>query len=93
VKAATPTELSDAGANSSPSGPAWTAGINPPGSGSSNAPGTGATLAGAIGAGAAAASWPGVRGPCRSRIETVESKRKAITPADTTMSGTVLPAG
>jgi hypothetical protein len=52
-----------------------------------------ATRPDATGAAAAPASWPGGRGPCPSRTETVESKRKAIAPADTTMSGTALPAG
>jgi hypothetical protein len=102
VKAATPMDSGGSGASSSLTGsPAWTAGINPPGSGSGNPPGTGDTLAdatladaaGAACAAAAPASWPGALGPGRSRAETVESKRKAIAPADTTMSGTVLPAG
>ena len=52
-----------------------------------------ATRPDATGAAAAPASWPGGRGPCPSRTETGESKRKAIAPADTTMSGTALPAG
>ena len=35
----------------------------------------------------------GSRGMCNTWMETAESARKAIAPADSTMTGTVLPAG
>src|SRR6266567_7827354 len=37
--------------------------------------------------------WVAVRGVGRTRIETVEKSRKAIAPPESTMTGTVLPAG
>ncbi len=37
--------------------------------------------------------WLAVRGLCRTRMETVDRTRKAIAPAEITMTGTVLPAG
>lgn len=58
---------------------------------SRDAPGKGMALASAIG-GAPAGVSSAVRGR-RTWIETVESRRKAMAPPDSTMIGTVLPAG
>ncbi len=38
-------------------------------------------------------SWLSAGVGCSTRIETADSSRKAITPAETTMTGTALPAG
>lgn len=67
---------------------------HPPATGDDGEPATGSAMAGTEGAGNEGGSrWSVARGGCSTRIETVESSRKAIAPADTTMTGTVLPAG
>jgi len=58
--------------------------------------GVGAEVAAAVGdaaGNARAEDRPGSWVTCRTWMETAESARKAIAPADTTMTGTVLPAG
>jgi hypothetical protein len=67
---------------------------HPPATGDDGEPATGSALAGTEGAGnEGGSSWSVAGGGCSTRIEIVESSRKAIAPADATMTGTVLPAG
>lgn len=86
--------------NADPADPGWAAVTGPlpeptwpgppgrPAPGPRDAPGEGALMGG----GPEAGRCSEVRGG-RTRIETAESRRKAIAPPDITMTGTVLPAG
>ncbi len=72
---------------------AWPARPNPPDAATCDDLGMRAAMAVTAGAGPAAAGWTDAGAVCRTRIETVENKRKTIAPAETAMTGTVLPAG
>lgn len=71
----------------------WPALPNPPAADTCDDLGMGAAKAVTAGAGPESGTWAGAGAVCRTRIETVENKRKAIAPAETAMTGTVLPAG
>ncbi len=72
---------------------AWPAWPNPPDAGACDDLGMRAAKAVTAGAGPEDGDWTGADAVGRTRIETVENKRKTIAPAETTMTGTVLPAG
>ncbi len=72
---------------------AWPARPDPPDAGACDDLGMRAAMAVTAGAGPAAAGCIDDGAVCRTRIETVENKRKTIAPAETAMTGTVLPAG
>jgi len=86
-----PPEIGDTALNGTVPKPDWPGLPRPASAESRDAPGKGMALASAIG-GAPAGVSSAVRGR-RTWIETVESRRKAIAPPDSTMIGTVLPAG
>jgi hypothetical protein len=71
--------------------PGWSGLPRPAPAESRDDPGKGMALASAMG-GDPAGVWSAVRGR-RTWIETVESRRNAIAPPDSTIIGTVLPAG
>ncbi len=73
--------------------PPWPGWASPPALRSRDAPETGTALADATGGAPETCNWSDADGGRRTWIETVESSRKAIAPADTTMTGRVLPAG
>jgi hypothetical protein len=74
--------------------PVPVAGCRVPGAGVGAGAAAGAALADAVGAGSPqAGGGPGDRGSCSTRMDTVESTRKAMAAAEAIMTGTALLAG
>jgi hypothetical protein len=72
---------------------AWPATPDPPAAGAYDDLGMRAAMAVAAGAGPEDGTGTGADAVCRTWIETVENNRNTIAPAETAMTGTVLPAG
>ncbi len=74
--------------------PARPGGSPRPAIGSAGSPGPGPARTEAAGPAAPENAWPGSRGVVwMTRMDTADRTRKAIAPAETTITGTVLPAG